>query len=55
MESVVGSSCIYANRMYPSGTRIHGFLAVIECKDREWHDLDEGSIDSKPSLAYVYH
>ena len=55
METDFKNACIYENHIYPEGAEISGYIRSIVCMDRIWHDVDEGSEDSKVSLAYVYH
>jgi hypothetical protein len=55
MEELKTQSCFYQGRIYPNASEIHGYMQGMVCKNGEWHDVDEGIIDSKPSLAYVYH
>ncbi len=48
-------SCIYENRVYSNGYRFRGYMKGMVCRCGEWIDLDGGSEEAKPSLAYVYH
>ena len=55
METSKGKHCFYEGREYENGWKISGLMQVIVCRDGEWHDQDEDSANSRPSLAYMYH
>lgn len=55
MENKSNYDCVYHNRLYHSGSVIHGYMGCLTCRDGKWHDVDEGLDKSKVSLAYVYH
>jgi len=55
METQIQNSCYYQGRLYAEGSKIRGYMRSARCKARQWHDVDEGADDPKPSLAYIYH
>jgi hypothetical protein len=55
METSIQNGCYYQGRLYADGSKVRGYMRSWRCMNREWHDLDEGASDSKPSLAYIYH